>query len=90
MRTVNALAVRSKLGEILDTLERTGEPVLVIKGRQIRAVLITPEDFERRFVDLQDAEARERLLESIHALRAGSVVQRSSLDVLRERRGYTR
>lgn len=90
MRTVNALAVRSKLGEILDTLERTGEPVLVSKGRQIRAVLITPEDFERRFVDLQDAEARARLLESIHALRAGRVVQRSSLDVLRDLRGYTR
>lgn len=90
MRTINALAVRSRLGEILDTLERTGEPVLVSKGRRIRAVLITPEDFERRFVDLQDAEARARLLESIHALRAERVVQRSSLEVLRELRGYSR
>jgi len=90
MKTVNALAVRSRLGEILDRLERTGEPILVSKGRQIKAVLITPEDFERRFVDFQDAEARKRLLESIHALKAGRVIQRSSLEVLRELRGYSR
>lgn len=90
MKTVNALAVRNKLGEILDTLAETGEPILVSKGRKIRAVLITPEDFEKRFLDLQHAEARERLLESIKALRAGKVVKRSSLEVLRELRGYTR
>ena len=88
MKTVNALTVRNKLGEILETLTKTGEPILVSKGRQVRAVLITPEDFQKRFLDLQAAEAKERLLQSIKEVRAGKVVQRSSLEVLRELRGY--
>jgi PHD/YefM family antitoxin component YafN of YafNO toxin-antitoxin module len=88
MKTVNALTVRNKLGEILETLTKTGEPILVSKGRQVRAVLITPEDFQKRFLDLQAAEAKEKLLQSIKEVRAGKVVQRSSLEVLRELRGY--
>ena len=42
MKTVNALKIRNNLGEILDLLEKTKEPILVSKGREIRAVLITP------------------------------------------------
>jgi PHD/YefM family antitoxin component YafN of YafNO toxin-antitoxin module len=90
MKTVNALSVRNKLGEILDTLTETGEPILVSKGRQIRAVLITPDDFQRRFIDVQAAEAKERLLESIRNARGEKTVQKGSLEVLRELRGYER
>ena len=53
MRTVNALEVRNRLGALLDDLERTGEPVIVSKGRRPRAVLISVEDFQRRFLDRQ-------------------------------------
>lgn len=88
MKTVNALTVRNKLGEVLETLDKTGEPILISKGRVVRAVLITPEDFQRRFLDLQAAEDRERLLQSIKEARAGKVGQKSSLEVLRELRGY--
>jgi PHD/YefM family antitoxin component YafN of YafNO toxin-antitoxin module len=88
MKTVNALTVRNKLGEVLETLTRTGEPILVSKGRRVRAVLITPDDFQKRFVDVQAAEAKERLLHSIKGARKGKVVQRSSLEMLRELRGY--
>ncbi|RLB39499.1 MAG: hypothetical protein DRH12_11390, partial [Deltaproteobacteria bacterium] len=49
MEEVNALKVRNNLGEILDRLEKTGQPIYISKGRKIRAVLVTPEDFERRF-----------------------------------------
>jgi PHD/YefM family antitoxin component YafN of YafNO toxin-antitoxin module len=88
MKTVNALTIRNKLGEVLETLTRTGEPILVSKGRQVRAVLITPDDFRKRFLDVQAAEAKERLLQSIKEARSGKVIQRSSLEVLRELRGY--
>ena len=88
MKTVNALTVRNKLGEVLETLARTGEQILVSKGRQVRAVLITPDDFQRRFVDVQAAEAREKLLQSVRKARSAKTEERSSLEVLRELRGY--
>ncbi|HDM78362.1 MAG TPA: type II toxin-antitoxin system Phd/YefM family antitoxin [Deltaproteobacteria bacterium] len=50
METVNALKVRNNLGKILDRLEKTREPILISKGRKICAVLVTPEDFETRFL----------------------------------------
>lgn len=88
MKTVNALTLRNRLGEVLETLTRRGEPILVSKGRQIRAVLITPEDFQKRFLDVQTAEAKERLLHSVKEARRGRTIKRSSLEVLRELRGY--
>ncbi len=61
MKTVNALTIRNNLGSVLDTLEKTKEPILISKGRVIRAVLITPDDFRRRFVDRQAEEEKQRL-----------------------------
>ena len=49
MKTVNALKIRNNLGEVLELLTKTGEPILISKGREVRAVLITPEQFEKRF-----------------------------------------
>ncbi len=46
MEEVNALKIRNNLGEILDRLNDKGEPILISKGRKIRAVLVTPEQFE--------------------------------------------
>jgi PHD/YefM family antitoxin component YafN of YafNO toxin-antitoxin module len=86
MKRVNALDVRNRLGSILDDLERTGEPVLVNKGRKLRAVLISPQDFQRRFLDRQAEDYRMALIERIHAARAPSLADRDSLSVLRELR----
>ncbi len=86
MKTVNALAVRNRLGEILEALERTGEPVLVSKGKRVRAALITIEDFQRRFLDKQAEERREELLARIRGLRRHRVGDRDSVEVLRELR----
>ena len=61
MEEVNALAVRNNLGAILDRLNDSGEPILVLKGRKLRAVLVTPEDFESRFLDYK-VKDREILL----------------------------
>lgn len=88
METVNALTIRNHLGEVLSRLEQTGKPIFVSRGRQVRAVLITPEDFEKRFVDVQTEEEKNRRLAAIHALREKSRTKEKSLDVLRELRGY--
>ena len=90
MDTVNALEIRNHLGRVLDRLTETGEPILVSKGRRVRAVLITPQDFERRFVDRQAQERRRELLERIGASRGNPTGDLSSLQVLRELRGYPR
>lgn len=88
MKTVNALKIRNHLGEVLEELNRTGKPILVSKGRKIQAVLITPEQFQRRFLDYQAEEKRKHLMGTIKSLRAKSRLKKSSIDVLRELRGY--
>ena len=90
MRTVNALDVRNRLGAILDDLERTGEPVVVNKGRRPRAVLISIEDFKRRFIDKQTEERQREILERVRSARAPGVGVMDSLAVLRALRGELR
>jgi len=88
MKTVNALKIRNNLGEILDALTETGEPVLVSKGRKIKAVLITPEQFKKRFLDYQAEERKRQLLGTIESLKANSIETKDSVEVIRELRGY--
>ncbi|RME21213.1 MAG: type II toxin-antitoxin system Phd/YefM family antitoxin [Deltaproteobacteria bacterium] len=88
MKRVNALDIRNRLGAVLDELERNREPILVSKGRRIRAVLITPEDFERRFLDHLTREKVREQLERIEGVRARRISDRTSLEILRGLRGY--
>ena len=88
MEEVNALKVRNNLGEILDRLNDKGEPIYISKGRKIRAVLVTPEQFEKRFLDWRVKEEKERLLDAVKGLRKGKKEKLSSLTVLRRIRGY--
>ncbi len=88
MEEVNALKIRNNLGEILDRLSTTGEPIFVSKGRKIRAVLITPEQFEKRFLDRQVEEERKKFIKTVKGLRKGKKSQDDSLSVLRQLRGY--
>ena len=88
MKTVNALKIRNHLGEVLEELNKTGKPILVSKGRKIQAVLITPEQFQRRFLDYQAEEKKKKLIEAIKSMKAKSKGTKNSLDVLREPRGY--
>ena len=87
MRTINALSLRNQLGAVLDELERTKEPVIVSKGRTPRAVLITVEDFQRRFLDKQTEERRKELLERVRQSRSAATGGKDSLAVLRDLRG---
>ena len=88
MEEVNALKIRNNLGEILDRLDRKGDPNFISKGRKIRAVLVTPEQFERRFLDWQAKEEKIRFLDGVKRLRKGRKGNLSSLTVLRQLRGY--
>lgn len=88
MKTVNALKIRNNLGEVLDMLAKTSEPILVSKGREIKAVLITPEQFKKRFLDYQAEERKKQLLEIIEGMKADSLETKDSIEVLRELRGY--
>ena len=88
MEQVNALKLRNHLGEILDRLRDKGEPILVSKGRIIRAVLVTPEQFEKRFLDWQADEQRKRFMDNVAQLKKKKKGRLDSLTVLRQLRGY--
>jgi len=88
MERVNALKLRNNLGEILDRLTAKGDPILISKGRKVRAVLVTPEDFERRFLDVMAQEEKDRLLDLFRSLRKRKKESIQSLKVLRQLRGY--
>lgn len=88
MEEVNALTIRNNLGEILDRLNAKGEPILISKGRKIRAVLITPEQFEKRFLDWQAKKEKELFLEAVKNLKRKKREASSSIEVLRRIRGY--
>ncbi len=88
MEEVNALKIRNNLGEILDRLAATGEPILVSKGRKLCAVLVTPQDFEERFLDYKVKEDKKRLLHEMRALRKKKKESMESMELLRQLRGY--
>ena len=60
---VTALELRNRLGEILETLDREQAPIIVEKGRKPRAVLISLQLYRERFLDLQEKELREQLVQ---------------------------
>jgi PHD/YefM family antitoxin component YafN of YafNO toxin-antitoxin module len=88
MRQVNALKIRNNLGEVLDMLDADGEPIMISKGRKIAAVLITLEQYQRRFLDHQAEEKKRKMLERLAEMKANRIGSRNSLAVLRELRGY--
>jgi PHD/YefM family antitoxin component YafN of YafNO toxin-antitoxin module len=88
MQEANALKIRNHLGKILDRLEATGEPVLISKGRKLRAVLVTPQDFEKRFLDYRVRDEKKRLLNEMKALKAKKTKVMDSIELLRQLRGY--
>jgi len=88
MEEVNALKIRNNLGEILDRLQEKGEPILVSKGRKVRAVLVTPEQFERRFLDWQTENEKQNFLNTVKELRGKRKGKENSLTILRQLRGY--
>lgn len=88
MNKANALELRRALGRVLARLERDGKPIVIEKGREPKAVLISIRDYRERFADVEAAEEREQLAEDILALRARTRrSRRSAVDLVRELRG---
>lgn len=87
MKSVNALELRQSLGKVVASLLRTGEPILLEKGRKPVAVLISLRDFHERFVERDAAEARSALLEEMNRLARPSVDRAPAIDILRNLRG---
>ena len=88
MEKVNALKIRNKIGKILDRLNATGEPIPISKGLKIRAVLVTLEPFEKRFLDWQPKQDKQRLFETVHSLEREKDGMDNSTEILRRLRGY--
>lgn len=86
MIKANALTLRQNLGNILRQLKKTGKPILIEKNREAAAVLITLDDYQKRFVDIEADEHRQNLIATIKAaqikLKAGQTTQ-SLIDDLR-------
>ncbi len=73
------------MGESLDGLEENGEPVLIGKGRKVRAVSIAPAQFEKRFLDYQ---VEERIVADVR--RMGPPPDRRGGCLVRPGRGTAR
>ena len=88
MEEIDVIKLRNNLGEILDRQQDKGESIMISKGRKIRAVLVTPEQFERRFLDWQAAEQQKCFLETVAGLKKKKNSRLNSLTILRQLRGY--
>ena len=81
---INALKIRQSFGAILKILQKSGEPIIIEKGRVPVAVLVSIEMFNKRFIDLLEATKRTEILK---AFRENAVsAKEDSLSVLRDLR----
>lgn len=87
METVNALQLRQSLGRVLERLKRTGRPILLEKDRKPAAVIISLEDYRKRFVDIEADQIRAEMVERIKQAELRTPHGTTSLDMLREARG---
>ncbi len=86
MLTVNALELRQSLGRIIARLRRNKAPILLKKGKEPVAVLISLEDFQERFAEQDAGERRKQILVEIDAMARRSVDNRGAAEVLRDLR----
>jgi PHD/YefM family antitoxin component YafN of YafNO toxin-antitoxin module len=87
MEKVNALQLRQSLGRVLQRLEKTGRPILLEKDRKPAAVIISLDDYRKRFVDVEADRLRTETVERIKRAQLKTPKGASSLDLLREVRG---
>ncbi|MBI2339148.1 MAG: type II toxin-antitoxin system Phd/YefM family antitoxin [Deltaproteobacteria bacterium] len=86
MQKINALELRQSLSKVMQKLKRSGEPILLEKGRRPAAVLISLEDFKRRFAEKEADERRREVQRRILGLSRKSAVRKNSEALIRELR----
>lgn len=84
MKKVNALKIRQSLGAVLKTLQKHNEPIIIEKGREPVAVLISLNVFNERFIDYREQKKRDAILQL--ATESSTKVSKDSLTILRELR----
>ncbi len=84
MKKVNALELRQSMGKVIDQLLKTGEPILLEKGRNPVAVLISIRDYEERFVEKEAADRRRKIIEDIENMARSSYSTESATDIIHE------
>ena len=84
MKKVNALELRQSLTKVIRALQKTGEPILLEKGRKPAAVIISLEDYATRFVEKAADERRKQLYQDILFMKVKSKDDRSTEEILRE------
>jgi prevent-host-death family protein len=86
MKTVNALKLRQQLGSVLRSLQESGQPVLIERNSKPAAVLISLDDYQKRFVDREADEKRKQMVETLLRTRLRLPAGKSTLDLLYEGR----
>lgn len=86
MQRVNALKLRQQLGSVLKSVQETGRPVMIERNSKPAAVLISLEDYQKRFVDREADDRRRELVEAILKTRLRLPPGKSTLDLLHEGR----
>ena len=86
MQKTNAVKLRQNMGAIVRQLQATGEPILLEKDRKPVAVLISIDDYKKRFVDIDADILRREMISEIKKARIKLPVDKSSLDLIRELR----
>ena len=84
MKTTNALKMRQNLGRVLKILAASGSPILVEQNRKPVAVLISIEDYQKRFVDVEADLQREEIIKKIKAAQIQLPKNKTTLDLIRE------
>jgi prevent-host-death family protein len=86
MKKTNALKLRQNLGSVLAALKKDGSPILVEQRSKPAAVLITLEDFQKRFVDRDADQKRKAIIKKILSSHLQTPEGKTTLDLIKESR----
>ena len=87
MKKVNALQLRQSMGKVLAGLQRTGEPILLEKGRKPVGVIVSIKDFQERFVEKAATDERNRVIQEMEDIARTSALAVPAVEILQELRG---
>lgn len=85
--SINALTLRQSLGRVLRQLAKGGAPIIVEQRGKPAAALISLDDYQKRFVDVEADEHRREVVSRIRALNFDVPRGTTTLDLLRQARG---
>ncbi len=75
MDKTNALKLRQSLGKVLNQLKKNKGPILVEQNSKPAAVLISIEEYKKRFVDYDADEKRKELVSKLKIIDASVAIK---------------